>query len=374
MKKLLLILFVIVSMKTYAQEKNALGFSLIYGPKVFSSYNSPLYGTYKGFGFEYKIAADQNLEWVNDLNIKSININTSFTDMIDIGVNGYDGVFGKNITLSTGLDIDIFNLNGFRFIFSPEAGLLCSTKDFYNTDNHNVILGNNFNFLLGGKLKFLVPLDNELNLQFGGGIDHSSNSRTSLPNNGLNRIGLFFGATSDFAEPNFNRSNFDVKEDAFVVDLVIGYTGELKTGYFINKKTGKGMYPDTVLQGRTPSIQKFGLSLGYTHHLNSLFGLNVSSDLIYSPTTLDWDRFFQTYVGEYSSYHPLNVGVSLGGEMLFGKVAFTGNYGYFVLGTPMTDKRFYGTISGKYFFTPNFGVEVKSYPSNFGSVGFCLKL
>jgi hypothetical protein len=89
----------------------------------------------------------------------------------------------------------------------------------------------------------------------------------------------------------------------------------------------------------------------------------------------------QTFQGDYTPvYGHLNVGVNAGIDLRMGRMVFSGTYGYFLGGYQRYiykaggnrfeyGRMFYGTLSAKYFITPNIALAAKSYLNNFGGIG-----
>jgi hypothetical protein len=390
--KLLLSLF-LLSAGAYAQNTNTIGANFMYGATMFGTQ-----GAYKGVGINYNIStANYESEWTRVLNVENITIDATLYNMD--GVSGSEaltafnpkfknnGYFGNHFALSGGIDIRLLNTNGFRVLLAPGVGLLYSTKDYATTGGVNQVMGGRINIISSAKLKLVFPVSYNTDLQIGAVVAHCSNSNTSKPNVGLNKVESFIGITHALSSVSSIRvPKFNLRNHALALELIGGFTGQITTGFYQLK--GVSLQLDKSFRQSTTPIIKAGLAASYTHYLNNVVGVKAGADLVYSSktsplgsTTSDTTRFMQTFQGDYTPVNSnINVGVNAGIDLRMGRMVFSGTYGYFLGGYQRYiykaggnrfeyGRMFYGTLSAKYFITPNIALAAKSYLNNFGGIG-----
>jgi hypothetical protein len=378
-----------------AQDRNALGVNLIYGANVLNQRV-----TYQGLGVSYNISTVNNkAEWTKILNVKSINIDAAFYDMCNI--SGGDnimardailrnkGCFGNDFALSGSIDMGLIDLDAFKVLFSPGLGVVYSTKDYFTTRGVNHVLGCHVNEISSAKMKLVFPVTTNFYIYMGAGISHISNSNTTSPNIGLNRIESFIGITQGLDYPNNHAPKFSLDQNSVSVEAIAGYTTQATTGFYQLK--GVNLQLDKSYRKQTKAIAKAALSLSYNHYLNDVVGVKIGTDVVYSSKTSplgsctsDTTRFIQTYQGKYTPvYSNLNVGLTTGIDLRLGRFVFSGTYGYYLGGYENYiyksgadrfeyGREFYITFAGKYYITPNLALEAKSYLNNFGGAGINL--
>jgi hypothetical protein len=330
------------------------------------------------------------------LNVKSIVIEAAFNDMSNVRCGptmaaykhlfATGGYFGNHISLTGSIDIGIIKTDRFNVLLSPTVGLLYTTKNYFNTGGVNQLMGRPLNAISGVKLKFELPVTANTNLQVGADMAHISNSNTAQPNVGLNRISTFVGVFQNISYANTTTPKFSLPDNALSVELVAGYTAQQTTGFY--QLNGVNLQLDKTYREKTTPIAKGALCLGYHHYLTNLVGVKAGADVIYSQkvsvlgsATSDTTSFVETYQGEYTPINShFNVGLNAGIDLCLGRLVFGFCYGYYVGGYEHYiyqaggNKFEYGpssyiTYEAKYYITPQFAIEVKSFPHNFGGVG-----
>nr|WP_294794313.1 acyloxyacyl hydrolase [uncultured Mucilaginibacter sp.] len=393
-KLVLLILLFAVTSGSYAQNRNTIGANFMYGATMFGAQ-----GAYNGVGINYNIStANSEAEWTKALNVENISIEATLYNMN--GVSGgnaltaynpefrNNGYFGSHVAVSGGIDIRLLNTNGFKVLFAPGLGLLYSTKDYGATGGVNQVMGGRLNIISSAKLKLVFPVTHNTNLQIGAVVAHASNSNTSKPNVGLNKIESFIGVTHGLSSAPTRAPKFNLGQNALAIELIGGYTGQITTGFYQLK--GVNLQLDKSFRKSTTPIFKAGLSASYSRYVNNVLGLKVGTDVVYSSktsplgsATSDTTRFIQTFQGDYTPvYSRLNVGLNAGIDLRLGRVVFSGSYGYFLGGYERYNynggkgdnnfeygRMFYSTLSAKYFITRNIAVSAKSFLNNFGGIG-----
>ena len=388
----LLLLLLAVTAGASAQNRNSIGANFMYGATMLATQ-----GAYKGVGLNYNISmADSEAEWTSMLNVENITIDATLYNMD--GVSGgsaltaynpkfsENGYFGTHVAVSGGIDIRLLNANGFKVLFAPGLGLLYSTKDYVTTGGVNQVMGGRLNVISSAKLKLVLPVAYNTNLQIGAVIAHSSNSNTSKPNVGLNKIESFIGITQGLSSNRGHAPKFKLGRNPISLELIAGYTGQITTGFY--QLNGVNLQLDKSFRKSTTPIVKAGLSASYNHYLNNVLGLKVGTDIVYSSktsplgsTTSDTTRFIQTFQGNYTPvYSNFNVGINAGIDLRLGRVVFSGSYGYYLGGYESYiyktggnrfeyGRMFYSTVSAKYFITRHIALNAKSYLNNFGGIG-----
>jgi hypothetical protein len=231
------------------------------------------------------------------------------------------------------------------------------------------------------KLKVLLPISESTDLQISSGISHSSNSRTTMPNDGLNRIEALIGITKSLGETKMKYQDFKLPQNSISVEVLSGYTGQIKTGYFMPVYIQKNY-------NSSDNISKSSVSIYYNHYINDVFGIKIGTDLIYSSKILNKSNkntFIETYQGNYTPDSHINTGSNLGINVCLNRIVFSGSYLYLfskqyninlqnvnLLKEEKLVNRFYTTFSCKYFINKTFALEVKSYLYDFGSAGISL--
>lgn len=369
MKKIITLLLICFTIKASAQ--NSIGISEVHILGNFSPYNVKVRGSEDGVQLDYRIDVTNKTDGaVTELNLKQIILKTSYFDMSNVYQGAQTGIFGKDINFMVGAGFSSSENKRSKFIFAPEVGLRYSTKDFYNTGNQNEIIGSHLNIVMGVAFNLVTYLTDDLGFQLGAEVTHASNGRTQLPNVGINQINISAGIFHPFDIEKKNDTSFRYKLKNFEISALIGYSGEVKAGYYINPKTGRGMFPDTALQGKTPHFKTYVLSANYNFSDVQSVNLKFGTDLIYRVQTLNYDHFFQTYQGQYSSFSNLNVGIYTGIGFQIGRVNISGNEGYLVYAQqPQGGKRLYTALEAKVAITENIGIKIRSQWNDFLSAG-----
>jgi|GEM_PF-2319805 hypothetical protein len=388
----LLLLFLLLSSCLRAQDKDAIGINFMYGAKVINQV-----GTYQGISVSYVVNTIYNeAQWARMLNVKSIVIEGAFNNMQNVSCGAAmasykpmfasGGYFGNQLSLTGAIDMEVVKADGFNILLSPTMGLLYTTKDYFNTGGINQVMGSPLNVVVGAKLKFEMPVTANTRLQMGTEVSHISNSGTVHPNVGLDRISTFVGILQNISYANITTPKFSMPDNALSVELVAGYTAQQKTGFY--QLNGVDLQLDKTYHEKTSPIAKGALCLGYHHYLNDLVGIKAGADIIYSQrlsvlgsSTSDTTNFIKTYQGAYTPINShFNVGLNAGIDLCLGRLVFGLCYGYFVGGyehyiyQSSGDKFEYGPLSyiaydAKYYITPQFAIEAKSFARNFGGVG-----
>jgi hypothetical protein len=387
-----LIVFLLLSTSLQAQDKNAIGVNFVYGAKVINQV-----GTYKGIGVSYIInTIDNEAQWARMLNAKSIVIEAVFNDMSNVSCGAamaaYNprfaspGYFGNHITLTGAIDIRIFKTEGFSLFLSPTVGLLYTTKNYFNTGGVNQLMSRPLNAIAAVKLKLELPLSTNTTLQLGADAAHISNSSTSQPNVGLDRISTSIGILQNISYARITTPKFCLPENALTIEIIAGYTAQQTTGFY--QLNGVNLQLDNTYRVETTPIAKGALCLGYHHYLNDVLGVKAGADIIYSQRlsadgsiTSDTTNFIKTFQGAYSPINShFNVGLNAGIDLCLGRLVFGLCYGFYAGGYQRYvyqaggNKFEYGpssyiTYEAKYYVTEQFALSAKSFPRNFGGVG-----
>lgn len=367
MKKLLLMLLLCpLAYRSLAQ----FSVSSIFVPKSFSTLHEPVIGYSGGAAVAYYIPLSSS-DWASEVNANYAIIKAQYIDMNSVSVFS-NRVFGASILLTAGPSIRLLRTeSGMNLSFNPAVGLSYSTKTFYNTANINQVVGSHLNIVSEAELALNYKV-----LRTAVGISHQSNSNVSAPNSGVNRIVFSFGILTDVLdEPTGDHQVIHSNTNHLDIAITAGEAGTVRTGYYYMRGTNKGVYPDTAVQTKTAGLPKLSLSLHYTHQLTTVFGLRLGSDLIYNTKPLNWDHFFQTNQGDYTSYNRLNTGITAGLSVGFSKLVFSGDYGYLIYSRLLnSNKHAYTAFSAQYLFTDNFGLQAKSYTGNFGGLGILIRI
>lgn len=314
-----------------------------YSPNVFSTYNSPLTGSARGLQVDYFISA--------------ISIQGRYTDLNNVSLQS-SRVFGDDFSIGAAMNLPLVKTGGITVLLSPALGLGYKTKTFYNTGNLNELVGSHINVLTSVQLTTAVPVSPLTSLQFGVGISHSSNSKVALPNDGINKIEYLIGISRN-VKYNAYTPGKDIYTEGINIELLEGFTGKVKSGYYVIN--GKGIYPDTATQGHSKPLLKEILAVNYQTPIGSMFGAKIGLELVYENTLYNPDHFFDTYQKGVPHQH-LNPGIYTGADLVLNHLVLSATAGLHL------DEVVYYTFSARYMFGA-FGVEAKSYLNSAGAVG-----
>lgn len=392
----LMLLLLVATLGLHAQDRNTIGVNFMYGAKIMGAQ-----GAYQGVGVNYNISTyNSDAEWVSLLKVQNITIDATLYDMSHItggaAITAFDpkfrdqGYFGTHIALSGAMDIALLNSDGIKILFAPGLGVLYSTQDYNSTNGVNQVLGRHLNIIGSAKLKLDIPVSYNTHMQIGAGVAHCSNSNTSFPNVGLNKLESFIGITQALSSATGSHTpKFSLGRNAISVEMIGGYTGQITTGFYQLK--GVNLRLDNSFRKASAPIGKAGLAVAYTHYLNDVVGVKVGTDVVYSSktsplgsATSDTTKFIETFQGDYTAVNSkVNVGLNAGLDLRLGRFIFSGNYGYYLgnyeryIYKPGADRfeygrEFYATFAAKYFISRHIAFEAKSYLNNFGGVGLNL--
>jgi len=104
---------------------------------------------------------------------------------------------------------------------------------------------------------------------------------------------------------------------------------------------------------------KSGLYAGYNYKINHILSLKLGTDAVYYYTPfIGTVETFQYYA---TSYDRWRLGVGLGTDIWLGKLAVTGNYGYYLKYNSYYPIKWYWTAGLKYYLNSWLGIQGKMY-------------
>lgn len=363
MKKLILLIAITAVATAHAQD--AVTLSRTWTPYTLSTYNQPINGYASGAAVECRIGTT-----VRELGIRQIAIRASYADLSRLTVGHTPGLFGSDVSVTIGTASPVELSDRSTLYFEPAIGVRYSSKTFYNTANGNPIIGSHLNAVLGVGFSYALRVSDDISLTAGYRFDHASNMNIQRPNNGMNQTTLSFGISHTLNALPQRHPSEDFARHGFSLTAVYGSQGQTRFGYFVNPKTGKGMYPDTAIQRKTPGNQVEVVSVDYSFSDAKTVCLVAGTDLIYRERTLNYDHFFQTYQGVYSSMRHFNAGVRAGIGFQIGRVGLQASEGYLIAPSGVPGSwRTYTALEGSLAVTRSVRLVIKSHPSDFGSAG-----
>jgi len=343
------------------------------GLRVLSTYKSQLAGKSYGVDIGYQVnMSNSSAEWVGSLNVSGISFVGSYFNMQNIslsGMPGSKGSIGSGYGISSGLDLSLFKIGAATFSFSPGIGIVYLTQTFYN-NNYNFIVGSNVNIMLRAGLKLQIPTGPSTGIQLGTSVIHCSNGCFQKPDDGLNIVNVSLGIIKyiDYGGPAKPNSFADGGDDSFESNsfefaLTAGRQGDANLGLFKNPKTGQNMWlPDSVAKKNKAGVYQAHFYAGYNYQITAPLSLRVGVDGVYYQKTFSYQNFFQTYQGMFTSYKHISLGISAGGRLWLGRIAFDVNFGYYVYYAALyPDQHFYIIPGAECYLNSRIAVTVKTF-------------
>lgn len=372
-------------------NKNSLEVTAFTGLKVFTA-DTTLKGSSWGLEGVYHLnMADNKADWVQILNVRSIDLVFSYRNYDDVHTakrpTATAGFLGNYYGAVARLGIQLASVGKTQLLLNPGFGFGYATETYYT--NNNPLVGSHINFTAQIGLKVSTPITTSTRLY--GGIDlyHYSNAAFKLPNYGVNSINASFGVSQDIGGPipQTAKNPFtNYKKHSFEFGLNYGHRGLVQDG------GGFDQHPEfrAIQKNASSDLNLMGGYLGYNYRLNPVLSLRAGFDGVYYFRTLDSadgiDHYYATYQELGSSYDKVKLGLSLGAELWLGRVSLPVNYGYYLhykyftptYGSTYSPPDTYWTFGARYYFTPSLAFEAKQYlhrtQAHFAGFGFIVKI
>jgi hypothetical protein len=376
MKKLITIAALFIVFNAHSQ-------SIQFGPfatfPIWSASDSKIHGGTVGVDAGYYIqTTESNAPYVSMLGVDYVVVQTDVSTFNHLSLDKKLNLMNFNAVLTTGIGIRVLKTDNMLLSFVPEVGTSYSGKTFYTTNNQNTIVGSHLNFITGARLRalFYTDADRSEGVSISGEFLHQSNSGMVNPNAGINRTNLLFGIFlgDDIDQQQESKTPVSYNRKALNIELNMGYSGHTVTGYYQEKQSGL-KYPDSVaVQSKSAGIPQASVVLTYNQPINQVFSIIAGVDMQYKFKPFSQNQFFDTYTGKYTASSKLNTGIVAGASVWLGKVVASGTYGYYIHSDQLNVNKYYTSFSIAYYLTRNVAIQIKSYPSNFGSLGVHIAL
>ncbi|MEO5646098.1 MAG: acyloxyacyl hydrolase [Candidatus Paceibacterota bacterium] len=352
-----------------AQDNNSIAITPIAGINISTASQEKLKGNFYGIEGSYQISmAHYDADWVRMLHVKSVSIAATYIDVQNLtrnGVQSTKGIIGNMYSLSSRLNISLWNSGSTRLLISPGLGLAYVTQTFYT--NKNFVFGSHVNAVLQLGAKMETSIGPSTSLQFGVNVQHYSNACTQMPNNGINTLLATLGVVQQFSSKgptHIHHSQDSVTRHSFEFGIGAGRRDVVKTGIFKNPAIpGQWFYYDTtgIVRKTRSNLYQIGMYAGYNYRLNPVIGLKAGSDVVYYTHPFTYDNFLNTYQSSFSSYDHFSVGLSAGVDIWLGRFAVTGTYGRYVHFNSLLAEHGYWTGGIKYHVLPWLALNTKVY-------------
>ncbi len=369
----LLLVLLFSSQFCYAQNNlNSFAITPLQGFTIFAPDNYQLKGNFYGLELAYQLnMSNNNVDWVRILHVKDIAFAASYFNLQNVTTlngPGLPGFLGNNFGLLSMLDMSLFKAGKTTFIFSPGIGFAYSTQTYYT--NNNPIVGSHINLAIQAGFKIETPISSTTKITAGFEFFHYSNSAYKLPNDGVNNINASLGIVRNInlTGPSRQKATFGIDDkQSFEFGIGIGRRGFIQTGQYINNQTGKSVtLTDSAAQRNAiPNLYNAGIYAGYSYRFDNLLSLKIGTDAVYYFKPFSWDNFYKTYQETGTSFDKYSLGISLGTDVWMGRMALSGNYGYYLHYNSITPVHYYWTLGGKYYLTNWMALNAKIYLHGF---------
>jgi len=248
----------------------------------------------------------------------------------------YPKVLGNVHAVFSFIDIPVTTLKSFTFVYKFAFGLSYITKPFDPLNNYyNIAIGSHENVYLNLCLGNSVNLSDKCDLTCELSLTHYSNGSIAKPNLGINVVscglGLRLYPQGKSEQISFTDSTFKPINELVLI---------ASTGW-------KRISPAITKNYLTSSI-----SAGFERSLNRKKKAGVGFDLFYDASiTRCMDLENAVNINPSDNYRP---GIHVMYDMIFGDVAFTIQWGYYIFVKWNTDGSFYHRFGLKYYFSDHF--------------------
>ena len=221
------------------------------------------------------------------------------------------------------------------FSFRLGAGLAYLTNPYNQQTNHkNTIASSALNATLQFRFEYDYALTPHLGLLVGAGLNHYSNGATTKPNFGVNLPSVVFGLNYHELRP----APTFVSEASLPADIGTN---------FLNASTSLGFKQRTEGDKQKYLVNSLTLAVGrrVNRKSNLLLGVEGFNDRSLKATLKDTTR------AGGPQPDVKKVGVFVGHELLFGRLAFVAHLGFYVYAPYKSSTAYYERLGLKYHFT-----------------------
>ena len=364
-------------------DSNRVTATFVHGARILSTFNNQTRGKFWGIDVGYQVSlSNDESDWVNDLHAGSYALHASYFNYNDVsleGLSGSRGFMGSGASLIANLNFPVVQNETFMLSASPGAGFTLFTSNYASSGYP--VMGSRLNFTLQLATELDVNGAHGTSLTLRGIVDHTSNGSFKLPNDGINRFMLGFGAKQslDIAGPSREPTE-SLNTGFFEAEIGAGRRDFTRTGYFYDP-SGKGTYlTDSASRrmGASDLYQVVGY-FGYNFNVSYVLSARVGTDFVYYTHPFTWNNFFGTYMGKATSFDHLASAISVGADLWLNRAVISGNVGEYVTHNFLYPQdRIYWTIGGRYYLSDLVALDAKvrfqGFESSYATVGLAFRL
>lgn len=340
---------ILLSGSLFAQNNNdQLEFTAIHALSIFAPGNYKLSGNVWGgeLGYHFNMTRD-SVDYARMLNIKSIDLVASYRNLGSVIINNNPntkGSLGDVYSVVGRLEIPIVQAGPMKLLFTPGFGFAYSTITYF--DNHNPLVGSHINLAAQAGLKLFGAITPSTGLQAGIDLFHYSNVAVRVPNFGINSLNVSLGLVQGIDQPGPASPTHPL---VFSAKNYFEFGGDFgMRGVYESKK----------------ELYRSGLYAGYSYQLLSVLAFKGGIDAGYYFTPFNPQNYLETFAEYGSSYSHWRVGVSAGADLLLGRLAVMGAYGYYLYYNSYYHNHTYWTPGLKYYVLPWMAIQAKAYIHN----------
>ena len=361
MKKATLILFLLISILSFSQEKETASYiqaEYFYGNILKHQPNIAhvIKGHPEGFILSWNKKTDGTETWQQDYNYPDVGISFSYQDYKNEIVGKLYAIYGHyNFYL-------LNRQNKNQLILRGGIGLAYNTNPYdKETNNKNISFGTHLNSSTYFKLYYQREnLIKNIGLNAGITLIHASNSNVKSPNTGLNTWGATVGLNYNLSEKEFTVTENTLDEK---YTEPIKYNIVLRGGVNESEIIGSGLHPFYVLSGYADK------------RLSRKSAIQLGTDVFISPFLKDFIKYnninFPNEAVETTDIS--RVSLFVGHELFIGKTSIITQVGYYVHYPFPYEARYYERFGLKRYFKDNkwfAAVSLKAHAANAETVEF----
>jgi hypothetical protein len=239
-------------------------------------------------------------------------------------------VLGNATTVSPYLKFSIISKPNFKLGFKPSIGLGYLDNRFQEDSNfENIAIGSHINMFLSAFIESEIKIYNHVNWSFGFGLDHLSNTGFKTPNLGINMPYINTGISLDLGKNKIKRKlkepPFERKKSFWVIQSAIGFN-----------------------ENNPPNGKKYmvkAMAITREKQLNRKSSLAYGLDLFYNPAH---KAFLENDSISINEFENIQIGLSVGHVLHFGKLSFTGQLSYYLKNKNKELGNIYHIFGGRY--------------------------
>lgn len=322
-----------------AQNNNSIFYETFLGQAV-----GKIKGTEKnyvtGHTFSFsKNVENENVEWVQLLSAKNININLNYIDLnqTQIPLNNATYSFGSIYSISTGVDFRLAQIKNINLYFSPTIGLAYASKTI-NTNKDSYVFGSHLNAQFDAAMKIEYEFPKEYAIESKIAFTHFSNGAFKLPNAGVNAIYVGIGLKKDIK--NFTENKPKIDKENKKNSIEIGFGAGQRGKYKMNE-----------------AFYRAALNIGFNRFINKTIGFKATLDAVYYNQVYNPFLYDDTIPYWGKSYEHFRLGASFGTEIKMNKISTNFHFGRYLYFKSPYNQKYYWKAGIRYYISPKFGLE-----------------